>query len=349
MTRISFAFAATLLAGTALVQGSGSALAQAMPGNTAPGAASNAPMPGVSSSTGVTPGMGVVDRNTGAAAASGDRNHAVAMTGATALPAMAQQNQGGTVPLNREETVPLQLKAGQVMAMQQRLNERGFSAGRVDGLWGPDTSAAVRSFQQKNGLPRTGQLDQGTLRALGIIGAAAASSTVASPAAAPPAMPDQDAIAAPAPSSPPGSAAGRAASGTPSGAVTTGTNPGAPAASAPDATSGNAPGNAFGRATDRTLGTDTTGTNPGGGNAGQNAAGGDRNQAVATTDANAPQPAHGANSFSQGEARRRIERQGFQNISGLRKDNDGVWRGTATKDGQQAHVWLDYKGSVGQQ
>ena len=47
-------------------------------------------------------------------------------------------------------------------------------------------------------------------------------------------------------------------------------------------------------------------------NTGTAAASGDRNQAVATTDANAPQPARGANSFSRGEARRRIERHGFQ-------------------------------------
>lgn len=61
---------------------------------------------------------------------------------------------------------------------------------------------------------------------------------------------------------------------------------------------------------DRALGTNTTGTNPGGGNAGQNAAGGDSNQAVATTAVNAAQPAKGANSFSDGGARRRIESRG---------------------------------------
>ena len=85
------------------------------------------------------------------------------------------------------------------------------------------------------------------------------------------------------------------------------------------------------------------------GNAGVNAAGGDSNQAIATTTANAMQPAHGANSFSQGEAQGRIANHGFQNVSSLRKDADGVWRGTATKDGQQVQVWLDYKGNVGQQ
>jgi hypothetical protein len=114
----------------------------------------------------------------------------------------------------------------------------------------------------------------------------------------------------------------------------------------------NAPGaaaGAAGRATDRTLGTNMTGTNAGGSNAGANAAGGNNNQAVATTNANAPQPARGANSFSRGEARGRISSEGFQNVSNLRKDNMGVWRGTATKNGQQVHVWLDYKGNIGQQ
>ena len=79
------------------------------------------------------------------------------------------------------------------------------------------------------------------------------------------------------------------------------------------------------------------------------AAAGNSNQAVATTDANAPIPARGANSFTEGEARSRIESNGYSNVSGLTKDDDGVWRGKAQKGSQQAQVWLDYKGNVGQQ
>jgi len=269
-----------------------------------------------------------------------------------AFPAVAQQNQGGTVPPNREETVPLQLKAEQVAAMQQKLNERGFFAGRVDGLWGPDTSAAVRDFQQKNSLPPTGRLDPGTLQALGIVEAAALP-TVTPPAAARPATPDQATTAAPASSSPSNTTAGPATSGAAPGTGTTGSNlatgaePVAPPASVPG-TPGVA-GPARGRAAARTLGTNTTGTNPAGGNAGQNAAGGDRNQAVATTNANAPQPAKGANSFSDGEARRRIESNGYSTVTDLKKDGDGVWRGSAMKDGAKVGVWLDYKGNIGQQ
>ncbi len=79
------------------------------------------------------------------------------------------------------------------------------------------------------------------------------------------------------------------------------------------------------------------------------AAAGDRNQAVATTGADAAQPAKGANSFTDGEARRRIESSGYSTVADLKKDDDGVWHGSATKDGAKVGVWLDYKGNIGQQ
>ena len=79
------------------------------------------------------------------------------------------------------------------------------------------------------------------------------------------------------------------------------------------------------------------------------AASGDNNQAVVTTGANADQPAKGANSFTMKQARGRIAKKGYTNVTGLKKDHDGVWRGTGSKDGQPVQVWLDYKGNVGQQ
>lgn len=99
-------------------------------------------------------------------------------------------------------------------------------------------------------------------------------------------------------------------------------------------------------------GTNTsTGTVPGAGvvdrNTGTAAAAGNRNQAVATTDANAPQPAKGSNSFTDGEARRRIESAGYSTVADLKKDEDGIWRGDAMKDGAKVNVWLDYKGNIG--
>jgi hypothetical protein len=74
---------------------------------------------------------------------------------------------------------------------------------------------------------------------------------------------------------------------------------------------------------------------------------GNSNQAVATTHANAPMPAKGANSFTMSEASSRIANNGFTNVTGLAKDTDGVWRGQADKDGTNVAVWLDYKGNVG--
>jgi hypothetical protein len=45
-------------------------------------------------------------------------------------------------------------------------------------------------------------------------------------------------------------------------------------------------------------------------------------------------PAAGANSFTEGQAKSRIESNGFANVSDLRKDDQGVWRGKAMKDGK---------------
>ncbi|MGI4800407.1 MAG: hypothetical protein ACRYG8_41530, partial [Janthinobacterium lividum] len=84
-------------------------------------------------------------------------------------------------------------------------------------------------------------------------------------------------------------------------------------------------------------------------NTGAAAAAGNSNQAIATTSASALQPAKGANSFSRGEAQRRIEREGYTQVADLRKDADGIWRGHGTKNGASVGVWLDYKGNVGQQ
>jgi len=36
-------------------------------------------------------------------------------------------------------------------------------------------------------------------------------------------------------------------------------------------------------------------------------------------------------------------------VAALAKDRNGVWRGTALRDGHRVHVWLDYKGNVGLQ
>jgi sporulation protein YlmC with PRC-barrel domain len=57
-------------------------------------------------------------------------------------------------------------------------------------------------------------------------------------------------------------------------------------------------------------------------------------------------PLPGANSFTESQARERIEAKGFTSVTGLKKDDQSIWRGTAMKDGQTVNVALDYKGNV---
>lgn len=60
------------------------------------------------------------------------------------------------------------LSRDQVMAMQERLNERGFDAGPVDGIPGPQTRAAIRRFQAANGMIADGFASREVLDALSL-------------------------------------------------------------------------------------------------------------------------------------------------------------------------------------
>jgi putative membrane protein len=63
-----------------------------------------------------------------------------------------------------------------------------------------------------------------------------------------------------------------------------------------------------------------------------------------STDPNAPLT--GANSFTESQAKDRIEKAGFTQVSSLKKDDNGIWRGTAMRGGTQTNVALDYRGNV---
>jgi len=56
--------------------------------------------------------------------------------------------------------------------------------------------------------------------------------------------------------------------------------------------------------------------------------------------------AKGRNSFTEAQARGRIEKAGYANVGKLAKNENGVWQGMATKDGGKVNVALDYKGNV---
>jgi opacity protein-like surface antigen len=69
--------------------------------------------------------------------------------------------------------------------------------------------------------------------------------------------------------------------------------------------------------------------------------------AIATSDANNPgAPAAGANSFTKGQAKSRIQKAGYSHVTGLVKDKNGIWRGRAVKDSATVDVALDYQGNV---
>src|SRR4051794_24028117 len=76
---------------------------------------------------------------------------------------------------------------------------------------------------------------------------------------------------------------------------------------------------------------------------------GPQNSAVNSSDSSNRQvnaPVAGRNSFTEGEAKSRMEKMGFADVTNLKKGDNGVWRGRATKDGKGVDVSLDYQGNV---
>lgn len=55
----------------------------------------------------------------------------------------------------------------EVSAVQRSLKNEGYRVA-VDGVWGNQTTSAIRAFQRRNGLPATGDLDSRTLSALDV-------------------------------------------------------------------------------------------------------------------------------------------------------------------------------------
>jgi peptidoglycan hydrolase-like protein with peptidoglycan-binding domain len=86
-------------------------------------------------------------------------------SGPTTQSAEASQMFAGT-PYER---APIEFQMRVVAQTQALLHHAGYYRGRVDGVYGLDTALAVRSFQSRSGILPTGQLDSGTLTALGLV------------------------------------------------------------------------------------------------------------------------------------------------------------------------------------
>ena len=76
---------------------------------------------------------------------------------------------------------------------------------------------------------------------------------------------------------------------------------------------------------------------------------GPQNSAINSSDSSNRQvnaPVVGRNSFTEGEAKSRIEKMGFSKVSTGKKDDNGVWRGRAMTDGSTVDFSVDYQGNV---
>jgi peptidoglycan hydrolase-like protein with peptidoglycan-binding domain len=73
--------------------------------------------------------------------------------------------EAGTTGEQRPEQPQLMTKEN-LKVVQERLKAEGVYAGSVDGIMGPQTETALRRYQEKQGLPVSGAVDEETLKQL---------------------------------------------------------------------------------------------------------------------------------------------------------------------------------------
>jgi hypothetical protein len=74
---------------------------------------------------------------------------------------------------------------------------------------------------------------------------------------------------------------------------------------------------------------------------------GPNNNAInSPTQNNSDAPVAGRNSFTEGQAKSKIEDAGYTSVTELKKDDNGVWRGKASKGGSATAVSVDFQGNV---
>lgn len=54
----------------------------------------------------------------------------------------------------------------------------------------------------------------------------------------------------------------------------------------------------------------------------------------------------GANSFTEAQVKSRLETQGYSDVTGLHKGDDGFWRGRASFGGKSVSIAMDYRGAI---
>ena len=111
---------------------------------------------------------------------------AVILSGAVGLvcsPAWSQEAPGETRQPNPNQTRPgrgenqipgahpsgtPELSKSDMQKVEEALRAKGYQVGKIDGVADDDARKAIRSFQQDNGMPITGVVDQRTADRLGV-------------------------------------------------------------------------------------------------------------------------------------------------------------------------------------
>ena len=73
----------------------------------------------------------------------------------------------GDIPGAHQRGTP-ELSKNDMQKVEEALHAKGYKVGKIDGTADDDARKAIRSFQQDNGLPITGMVDQRTADRLGV-------------------------------------------------------------------------------------------------------------------------------------------------------------------------------------
>jgi len=148
---------AMLMAGPALAQGTGSS------GSSPSGSGSNSGTYTVPSASSATPQP---SPGTPIPPASGKAQPGMTQGGSgTETPG---KSSAGSATSGKNGSDQAKGGAEQIKKVQQALQEKGADPGPVDGIMGPKTEAALKSFQKEEKLPETGRMDRQTLAKLGV-------------------------------------------------------------------------------------------------------------------------------------------------------------------------------------
>lgn len=105
---------------------------------------------------------GTLTAETRAAIRAYQRDRGLAVTG------LASADLLGRLGQEADDDAPAGPTPRQIAAVQRALNDRGYEAGPTDGVLGPSTRTAIRTFQSDGGMQPTGRVSPQLLAALGI-------------------------------------------------------------------------------------------------------------------------------------------------------------------------------------